>query len=40
VNQPQDHLTLAENVADYAVDGNALYVLHTNGVLEKITLTP
>jgi len=40
VNQPQDHLTLAENVADYAVDGNALYVLHANGVLEKITLTP
>lgn len=39
-NQPQDHLTLAENVADYTVDGNTLYVLHANGALEKITLTP
>lgn len=40
VKEPQNHLTLAEHVADYAAQGETLYVLHTDGTLEKITLLP
>ncbi|MFH1162195.1 MAG: PEGA domain-containing protein [Candidatus Jorgensenbacteria bacterium] len=40
VKEPQNHFTLAEHVADYAVQGETLYVLHTDGTLEKINLLP